>query len=70
MIRLPIGICVATPIQIRTPYSIPGNGRENWPRSDTSASEYRDNVANLMTKEQIAEAQKLAREWMAAHPDQ
>jgi TPR repeat protein len=30
----------------------------------------RDIVAGLMTGEQIAEAQKLAREWMAAHPDQ
>ena len=30
----------------------------------------RDIAAGLMTGEQIAEAQKLAREWMAAHPDQ
>ena len=30
----------------------------------------RDVAAGLMTGEQIAEAQKLAREWMAAHPDQ
>ena len=30
----------------------------------------RDIAAGWMTGEQIAEAQKLAREWMAAHPDQ
>ncbi len=30
----------------------------------------RDIAAGLMTGEEIAEAQKLAREWMAAHPDQ
>jgi TPR repeat protein len=34
-------------------------------RSDT-AVKARDNVASQMTPEQIAEAQRLAREWMAA----
>ena len=37
---------------------------------DKSASEYRDQVGNNMTSEQLAEAQRLACEWMAAHPDQ
>ena len=30
--------------------------------------EARDAVASLMTAEQLAEAQRLAREWDAAHP--
>jgi hypothetical protein len=33
-----------------------------------AAVEARDNVAQIMTPEQIAEAQRLAREWEAAHP--
>jgi TPR repeat protein len=37
---------------------------------DENAKENRDIAAGLMTSEEIAEAQKLAREWMAAHPDQ
>ena len=35
--------------------------------SDKSAAIYRDIVASRMTQEQIAEAQRLAREWMAIH---
>ena len=33
-----------------------------------SAAEARDRVAGLMLPTQIAEAQRLAREWDAAHP--
>jgi TPR repeat protein len=33
-----------------------------------SAVEFRDNLADLMTPTQIAEAQRLAHEWAAAHP--
>jgi hypothetical protein len=32
------------------------------------AAELRDRVRSRMTPEQIAEAQRLAREWDAAHP--
>ena len=32
-----------------------------------SAQENRDNAAELMTPDQIAEAQRMAREWMAKH---
>ena len=32
------------------------------------AGKYRDSVSKLMTPDQIAEAQRLAREWLAAHP--
>jgi TPR repeat protein len=35
---------------------------------DATALKARDMVASMMTPEQIAEAQKLAREWLAAHP--
>ena len=35
---------------------------------ETSTSGLRDVVADKMTLSQIAEAQKLAREWMAKHP--
>ena len=37
-----------------------------WRRG--GAAERRDTVADLMTPEQLAEAQRLAREWDAAHP--
>jgi len=37
--------------------------REYYEDIATSASESRDSVASKMTPEQIAEAQKLAREW-------
>ena len=42
-----------------------------WPRSEElreEAVERRDDVAALMPPDQIAEAQRLAREWDAAHP--
>jgi hypothetical protein len=37
---------------------------------DEQAKGNRDIIVDRMTGEQVAEAQKLAREWMAAHPDQ
>ena len=37
------------------------------PATRPSAAKLRGVVANLMTRDQIAEAQKLAREWMAKH---
>ena len=38
-----------------------GENRDAWVRN-------RDNIAAKMTAEQIAEAQRRAREWDAAHP--
>ena len=35
--------------------------------NDTSAAIYRDIVAGRMAQEQITEAQRLAREWIATH---
>ena len=35
---------------------------------EEEAVKLRDMVAGLMTPDQIAEAQKMAREWLAAHP--
>jgi uncharacterized protein len=35
--------------------------------NDKSAAIYRDTLASRMTQEQISEAQRLAREWLAAH---
>ena len=37
---------------------------------DDRALTYREELARLMTPAQIAEAQRLAREWLAAHPPQ
>ena len=37
-------------------------------QGDKTAQEDRDTVARMMTPDQIAEAQHLAREWMAKHP--
>jgi TPR repeat protein len=37
-------------------------------QGDADAAKNRDIVAKNMTPDQIAEAQKLAREWLAAHP--
>jgi len=37
-------------------------------QGDTDAVRLRDDVASRMTPDQIAEAQNLAREWIAAHP--
>jgi TPR repeat protein len=37
-------------------------------QGDAGAAKNRDKAAKRMTPEQIAEAQKLAREWLAAHP--
>ena len=37
-------------------------------QGNKKASERRDIVAELMTPNQIAEAQRMAREWMAKHP--
>jgi TPR repeat protein len=37
---------------------------------NSDAIKIRATVATLMTREQIAEAQRLAREWSAAHPNQ
>lgn len=40
-------------------------------RSNDVARENRDEVAKLMTAEQLVEAQRLAREWLEAHsPDE
>ena len=38
------------------------------PRRATNAARNRDNIAKLMTPAQIAEAQKLAREWQPKRP--
>jgi len=37
-------------------------------QGDQDAAKYRDHVAKLMTPAQIAEAQKLAREWQPKRP--
>ncbi|MSP83097.1 MAG: hypothetical protein EXQ94_09225 [Alphaproteobacteria bacterium] len=42
-------------------YNLAGAGGEE------TAVENRDGIAQSMTPDQIAEAQRLAREWMAAH---
>ena len=36
-------------------------------QGDENAQENRDMAANLMTPDQIAEAQRMAQEWMAKH---
>ena len=37
-------------------------------RAEEISSEHRDKIAKLMTRDQIAEAQRMAREWLEAHP--
>ena len=37
-------------------------------QGDEIAQEHRDRIEQLMTREQIAEAQRLSREWIEAHP--
>ena len=37
-------------------------------QGDTDAGKGRDETAKLMTPQQIADAQRLASEWLAAHP--
>ena len=53
-------------IQAHTWFNVSASRSFGYDRD--GAANARDLVADLMTAEQIAEAQRLAREWDAAHP--
>jgi len=37
-------------------------------QGNEDGQDYKDEIEPLLTREQIAEAQRLSREWIAAHP--